>query len=268
MIAFNNSARSKKGLVLLILAFTATSLFGFVIPKIFTSNDKVDKPIENKVNFNPHPLVGISDNDVLCAETGQDLHEIFLCGINDERLLVTNIPNFTQITWSKLEEGSCNDAVGSCPNSGPTCNWNELSTDTQFNVTEAGEYKIFVTFSDGSIDNFYFNVYANGLNPNALVQNIDCGTPGSISITNVPSGYEYSITSGASWQASNVFPITSVSSYDVQIRKANDPGTCVLTLDDIPVGNNDIIANPTVTQITCNAASGEITIDITNASTS
>ncbi len=267
MTAFKRFTRSTNSLFLLAIILMAFSLFGHVVPSILNFEIKTSETAEISQR-GPHPLIGSSDNVVQCTANGIDLHEIYLCGANDDRLLVTNISNATQITWSQLDASSCAAADLSCPNTAPSCTWNQLSTDTQYNVTDAGEYKIFVQYADGTSEQFYFNVYANGLNPNALVQNIDCGSPGSIIISNVPSGYEYSITSGASWQDSNVFPINSVSTYDIQIRKKNDAGGCVLTMNDISVENNSIDATATVNQITCNSATGSITIDIANASTS
>ena len=268
MTTFKKIGEFKNIITLFAVILTATSLFGLVIPTIYSFEESAVETKESNSFQSSHPLVGSSDNVEQCTANGLDLHEIYLCGVNDERLLVTNIPNTTQVTWSILDQGSCSAATPSCPNTDPGCIWNTLSTDTQFNVIDAGEYRIFVRYTDGTQEPFYFNVYSNGLNPNALVQNIDCGSPGSITITNVPDGYEYSITSGASWQDSNTFSINSVSNYDVQIRKKNDAGGCILTMDDIAVGNNSIDATASVNQITCNATSGSITVDIANPSTS
>ncbi|MFK7811654.1 MAG: T9SS type B sorting domain-containing protein [Maribacter sp.] len=259
------SFRSKQFVILTTLILTASSLFAFFAPKVFVFEEEPKTEIESSVFF-AHPLSGLSDNTVICPNDGSELHEIYLCGASAERLLNTSIPNLQQIIWSKLQDGSCSAAQVNCGKTSPTCTWNQVSTNTQFNVTEGGEYRIYVQYNDNTSERFYFNVYANGLNPNTVVTNIDCGTDGSITINNVPTTYEYSINSGATWQDSNIFTITSVSDYDVQIRRKNDTQGCVFNLDDITVGNNSIDATTTILPISCNAAKGGIQVDINNAS--
>jgi hypothetical protein len=140
-----------------------------------------------------HPLIGKSDNIVFCRDDGQALHEIYLCGTSDDRLLTTSLSNVNQIVWSKLQPGSCADSKDGCANRAGNCNWNELSTNTQYTVSEAGEYNIFVVYNNGTNKKFYFNVFSNGLNPSIVVSNIDCDGLGSIMINNVPANYEFSI---------------------------------------------------------------------------
>ncbi|TMM59266.1 T9SS type B sorting domain-containing protein [Maribacter algarum] len=265
MTTFRYSFRPKQFAIFSMLILTASSLFAFFVPEIFVIEEKNEIEIESAFLF-AHPLSGISDNVLICSDDGSELHEIFLCGANAQRLLTTNIPNLKQIIWSKLQEGSCSPAQLNCANTSPTCTWNQVSTNTQYNISAGGQYRIYVQYNDNSSERFYFNVYANGLDPSAVVTNIDCGTSGSITINNVPSTYEYSINSGATWQDSNVFSISSVSDYDVQIRRKNDTDGCVFILDNLAVGNNSIDATTTVLPISCNAAQGGIQVDINNAS--
>lgn len=256
-----------KRLFILLLIFSASSIFAFVLPSILSSEENKIALFDDNSFAGDHPLDGISDNMVICPNDGSQLHEIYLCGANAERLIATNIPDMSQITWSKLQEGSCGAAVNNCPNTLAACTWNQISTNTQYTITEGGEYRVLVRYNNGTSEYFYFNVFANGLNPNAVVTNIDCGTPGSITINNVPSAYEFSINSGASWQDSNLFSINSVSSYDIQIRRKDDTEGCVFNLDNVAVDNNSIDATTTILPITCNTAKGGIQVDISNAST-
>ncbi len=248
------------------LILTASSLFAYVLPTVIDNFEVQNEKTEESIVLVNHPLIGNSDNVVICPNDGSELHEIYLCGATAERLITTNIPNLSQIIWSKLQDGSCGAAQLNCASTSPTCVWDQVSTNTQFNVTEGGEYKIYVQYSDNTSERFYFNVFANGLNPNAVITNIDCGTDGNITINNVPSTYEFSINSGATWQDSNVFSITSVSNYDIQIRSKTNTDGCIFNLDDLVVGNNTIDATTTVNPITCNSAKGGIQVDIVNAS--
>ncbi|MEO9890947.1 SprB repeat-containing protein, partial [Aurantibacter sp.] len=258
-------AGSNKLKIFIVLALAVTSLFAYVLPKTTTIVSK-NTNIEEAIVLPPHPLSGLSDNVVICGDDGSEVHEIYLCGASDERLLSTSISNFNQIIWSKLQEGSCTASQPNCPNTSPTCTWDQISTNTQHTVTDSGEYRIYVQYNDNSIERYYFNVYANGLNPNAVVTDIDCSGPGSITINNAPSSYEYSINNGATWQDSNVFSITSVNSYDIQLRRKNDIGGCLFELNDIDVNNNSIDASVTVIPITCNNSKGGIQVDINDAS--
>ncbi len=258
--------RPKGYLIPIILAFTASSLFALFAPEKPFSEDKEESENET-TSFYAHPLSGFSDNVLICGNDNSELHEIYLCGTTAERLITTNISDLQSITWSKLSDTQTNcNVTPNCPRNSPGCNWDELSTDTQYNVTQSGEYRIVIRYSDNTTDRFYFNVYTNGLDPSTVVTNIDCGAPGSITINNVPSAYEYSINNGATWQTSNVFSISSVSTYDVLIRRINETDGCLFTLDDIPVNNNAIDAFATVLPITCNSTLGSIQIDVNNAS--
>ncbi|MBM1104879.1 T9SS type B sorting domain-containing protein [Aurantibacter crassamenti] len=251
--------------VFIILALAVSSLFAYVLPK--SANIIADNAnIEEEIVLPTHPLSGISDNVVICGNDGSEVHEIYLCGASDERLLTASISNFKQIIWSKLQEGSCTASQPNCPSTSPTCSWTQLSTNTQYTTTESGEYRIYVQYNDNSVERYYFNVYSNGLNPSAVVSDIDCSSPGSITINNVPSTYEFSINSGATWQDSNVFSIANVNSYDVQLRRKNFTGGCLFEVNDIQVNNNSIDASSTLLPITCNNSKGGIQIDINDAS--
>ncbi len=265
MVLSKYASRIKKAGIFLILVLTVSSLFGYVLPLTFAvpKGAEVEK---NAIAPPSHPLTGISDNMVLCTNDNRELHEIYLCGSSAERLLTTNVPNLNQIVWAKLVEGSCTPSSPNCPNTLPGCTWTELSTDTQFNITEGGQYRIFVRYNDNTTERFYFNVFANGLTPSAVVTNIDCGSTGTITVNNVPSNYEFKIN-GGSWQPSNTFSVNSVGEYDIQIRKQPYNGECVFELNDIAVGNNSIdVDPPTIVPITCNNAKGGIEININDAS--
>jgi len=257
---------SKKVSIFILMGLIVSSLFGYVLPKAFQPVTENNTVAEESIALPPHPLTGSSDNVVICGNDGSEVHEIYLCGASDERLLNTNIANLKQIVWARLQTASCTASQPNCPNTSPTCTWDQLSTDTQYNVTQGGEYRIFIQYNDNSTERFYFNVYANGLNPSAVVTNIDCGSDGSITINNVPSSYEFSINSGATWQDSNVFTITTVNTYNVQLRRKNDTGGCLFEVNDIAVANNSIDATATVIPISCNNAKGGIQIDISQAS--
>ncbi|MCI9847026.1 SprB repeat-containing protein, partial [Flavobacterium pectinovorum] len=94
------------------------------------------------------------------------------------------------------------------------------------------------------------------------------GTPGGYNITAVATGgtgtLSYSINGGASYQASNVFPITSAGTYIIRVKDTNE---CTIDSDPVIVApqltvsavlNKDITCNPapTAAQITVNPTGG------------
>ena len=182
-----------------IFAFVPTILHDYSAWKT-PEQKKTTQPIANDA----HPLIGISDNTSICGNDGSTMHEIYLCGATDNRLLAPNIANAQSIVWEKFVEGSCNPAnlPDNCAKSFGQCQWQQLSSNTQFNVQEDGEYRIVVTYLDGTFDRYYFNVTSNGLNPVPQVTNVDCGIDGSVTINNVSGNYEFSINNGANWQDS------------------------------------------------------------------
>jgi len=137
------SFQPKQFALLTLLILTASSLFAFFTPEVFLMEEKKEIQVELASLFT-HPISGLSDNVVICSSDGSELHEIFLCGANAERLLTTNISNLKQIIWSKLQEGSCTPSQANCANTSPTCTWNQVSTNTQYNVTTGGQYRIYV----------------------------------------------------------------------------------------------------------------------------
>ena len=258
--------RSKKAFTLIFFGLVVFSIFGYVLPNVFYSEDT--SSIETLSYDNTHPLTGVSDNVVYCSNDNSELHEIYLCGATDVRNLDISISGAKQYIWYKLDDTSCSASQTNCPNTSSSCTWNQLATTPEYTISEGGEYRIFVQYADDTMQRFYFNVYANGLNPNAVVTNIDCGNPGNITINNIPNGYEFSINNGASWQDSNVFPISTVSTYTIKIRNKILTEGCVFILNDIDVKNNSFNASTTILPITCNTSKGGIKIDLTDASSS
>jgi len=87
-------------------------------------------------------------------------------------------------------------------------------------------------------------------------QNIDCGIPsGSITISN-PSGasagnYEFRLDAGA-WQLNGSFTGLTASTYNVQMRDADDPSTCTESLGNRTISSDiNLTSTVTSTDIAC-----------------
>lgn len=258
---------SKKEIIKIFFTIVIFSFFSYAVTTRVVVSDSNTKD-NAETSFEDDPLIGLSDQVGFCGNDGSTLHEFYLCGTNDERVLNLNIANLQQIVWYKLQEGSCNEAAPGCQNTNTDCIWDQQSTNTQFTVNAEGEYRLDVTYTNGITDRHYFNAYTNGLSPSAVVTNLDCTGPGSITINNVPANYEFSINNGTTWVDNNVFSITTTGVYDVLIRRKDNTEGCEFSVKNIAVNNNSINATPTVIPITCNTTKGIIDIAVADPSTS
>ena len=212
----------------------------------------------------PNPIIPYANKIVICPTNGEELPELFLCGANDSRLIETNITDANAIIWEKLDEGSCSAAPQDCPNTQATCTWNQVASGPNFNVNQAGEYRLRLTYQNGCFKIFYFNVYQNLFEPTEIHRDIICDTNGEIQINGVPAGYEFSINGPAGpYQASNIFPITTPGVYTIHIRPTgvtNNP--CIFSVADIPIRERDFTVDVIDNQPLCAEDQGSISIQI------
>ncbi|WP_340064111.1 hypothetical protein, partial [Ascidiimonas aurantiaca] len=210
-----------------------------------------------------NPVIPYADEVVTCPNDGDELPKIFLCGGTDSRFIDTEITDSDNIVWQRLDESSC-PAVGidDCANKNQTCTWVDLKNGNDFNVNAAGQYRLVINYQNGCFNRFYFNVSQNLLTPGTLVQDIVCNTPGQITVTNVPSDYEYSLDPSGPFQDSPVFNVTTAGLYTVYIRQKNVSGNiCVFTASaDVRERNFtvDLIPGP----IFCDGDLGSVRVQI------
>ncbi|PVW15887.1 T9SS type B sorting domain-containing protein [Marixanthomonas spongiae] len=212
----------------------------------------------------PNPILPYANNIVTCPTNGEELPELFLCGANDSRLIETNITDATSIVWEKLNEGSCSAAPQDCPNTSATCTWNQVGTGPNFNVDQAGQYRLRLNYQNGCFKIFHFNVYQNLFQPTETHRDIICNTNGEIQINGVPSGYEFSINGpGGPYQASNIFPITTAGVYTVHIKPTGVPNNpCIFTVPDIPIRERDFSVDVIAGQPLCAGDKGSISVQM------
>jgi len=206
-----------------------------------------------------NPVLPYADEIGICPNNGEELPKIFLCGLNDSQLIQTNITDATSIIWEKLNEASC-PAVGidDCANKNQLCSWSQVGIGTNFNATLAGQYRVVINYQNGCFNRYYFNVYTNLLDAHHTVQNITCNTPGKITVTNVPSTYEFQLvdqntnTVLAGYQNSPIFPIAQAGSYLIYIRQQGVTDGCVFTIPNIGVSDLDLDVNIITRNTFCN----------------
>jgi hypothetical protein len=219
----------------------------------------------------PNPVAPFADEIAICPNDGDQLPYIFLCGIDDSQLIQTNIVNAQSIVWEKLNEGSCPpQTVNGCANENMACTWSTVATGANYNVTLAGQYRLTINFQNGCFSRYYFNVYANLLDPQFTFQNIQCSVPGNITVTNVPAGYEYQLVNQATntvavpYQNNPSFTITTAGAYMVQLKQIGVTDGCVFELPNIGIMNMNMNVNFITQNAGCSGL-GSITVQALNA---
>jgi gliding motility-associated-like protein len=206
-----------------------------------------------------NPVIPYADEIVTCPNDGKLLPNIFLCGANDSRFIETNIANSTSIIWEQLDEGSCAAVTDpDCANEDNACTWNEVANGSDYLANTSGQFRLTINYPGGCFNQFYFNVYQNLLIPTVVSTDIICTTDGSITVNDVPSGYEYSID-GINYQTSNVFTIATSGNYSVYVRQIGVPtNPCVFTVPDVLIRDRDFTVTSTVLQPLCFGDMGSI----------
>ena len=208
---------------------------------------------------------------VTCANDGDLLPKIFLCGLNDTELIQINIPDATSIVWEQLDEASCADSGDDCANKNSACTWNQVDTGNDFLAADAGEYRVVVNYQNGCFTRFYFNIFKNPLDPQYDVTDIICNTPGNITVTNMPAQYEYQLLDAVSgnilvpYSANNgpSFDIATNGAYTVEMRQVGVVDGCVFYLENIGVLTRDFQVDVTPSDVDCNGL-GSIAISVLN----
>ncbi|RKE95369.1 T9SS type B sorting domain-containing protein [Ichthyenterobacterium magnum] len=206
-----------------------------------------------------NPVIPYADQVVTCPNDGKLLPNIFLCGANDSRFIQTNISGATSIIWEQLDESSCPAVVDpDCANEDNSCTWNQVATGPDFLANTSGQFRLTINYSGGCFVQFYFNVYQNLLDPSVIATDIICNTPGSITVLDVPSGYEFSLDN-TNYQTSNIFTINTAGIYTVYIRQVGVPtNPCIFSVLDVQIRDRDFTVSTTITQPLCNGDLGSI----------
>ncbi len=222
------------------------------------------------INFNgnvplPNPVIPFASEVVTCTNNGIILPKIYLCGNSDFKFIQTGITGATNIVWEKLVAcGSPTNLPLLCPNTSTTCTWTNVGTGANFTANTAGEYRITVFYQNGCFREYYFNVYKNVLNPTIVPIDIVCTTPGSITVTNIPIGYEYSLTATGPFSINPVLPVTIAGNYTVYIRQIGITGACLFNFPFITINDKQISVAILKTDKICNNGFGSIKVQINN----
>ncbi|WP_400078048.1 T9SS type B sorting domain-containing protein [Winogradskyella sp. R77965] len=249
--------------------YTATEPGTYYVTNTVVANCISIDEVINVVLFGDtqtNPIIPFADEVVTCPNDGKPLPNIFLCGANDTRNILTGISDAASIIWEQLDETSC-PAVSDadCANEDNTCTWNQVGTGSDYEANTAGQFRLVINYTGGCFSIFYFNVYQNLLNPTAIAQDIICDTSGQITVNGVPSGYEYSID-GTNYQSSPIFAVNSAGYYIIYIRQIGvDTNPCIFQTPEVHVQERDFTVTTNITQPDCYGEFGGISLAINNA---
>ncbi len=201
-----------------------------------------------------------ADEEVVCPNDGSTLAKFFLCGTSDIRT-ITLSQSGSSYQWQQLDPNTCAPTVvDDCPTINAACTWNTVGTGPTFDLSVAGEFRVRVN----SGQYFYFKSTLNPLDPQLIKEDIICGNPGRVEVTNVPAGYEYSLNSPAGpYQDDPFFDITAPGNYRVYVRLENvSASACVFPSNELTVNDLDINVDVTANDILCSSELGSIDVAV------
>ncbi len=205
-------------------------------------------------------IINGANEEVVCPNDGSTLAKFFLCGTSDIRTLTLS-QSGSSYQWQQLDPNSCAPTVvDDCPTINNACTWNTVGTNSTFNLSSSGEFRVRVD----SGQYYYFKATLNPLDPQLIKDDIICGNPGRVEVTNVPAGYEYSLNSSAGpYQDDPFFDITAPGDYRVYVRLKNVSATaCVFPSNLVTVDDLDINVDVTANDILCSGELGSIDVQV------
>ncbi|WP_435661759.1 beta strand repeat-containing protein, partial [Mariniflexile fucanivorans] len=206
-----------------------------------------------------NPVIPFADEVVICPNDGKQLPNIFLCGANASRDIVTGISDGSTIIWEKLNEGSCAAVFSAdCANESTSCTWTQVGTGPDYTVNTSGQFRVTLNYAGGCFNRYYFNSYQNLLSPTVSTRDIICTTPGQIIVGGVPAGYEYSLDN-INYQTSNIFTINTQNTYTVYIKQVGvTTNPCIFSVPDIQIRQRNFTVSTVVTPPLCHDGKGSV----------
>ncbi len=201
-----------------------------------------------------------ANEEVVCPNDGSTLAKFFLCGTSDIRTLTLS-QSGSSYEWQQLDPNTCAPTVvDDCPTINAACTWNTVGTGATYSLDSAGEFRVRV--DSGQF--FYFKSTLNPLDPQLIKEDIICGNPGRVEVTNVPAGYEYSLNnSGGPYQDDPFFDVTTPGNYMVWVRLKNvSASACLFPSNTVNIQNLDITVDVTANDILCSSELGSIDVQV------
>ena len=200
-----------------------------------------------------------ANEEVICPNDGSTLAKFFLCGTSDVRTISLS-QSGASYNWEKLDSNRCAlSVIEDCANTDNTC-YDQVGTGATYDLDSAGEFRVQV--NGGQF--YYFKSSVNPLDPQLIKEDIICGNPGRVEVTNVPAGYEYSLNSSTGpFQDDPFFDVTAAGNYVVWVRLKNVSGSaCLFPSNSVTVADLNITVDVTANDILCSGELGSIDVDV------
>ncbi len=199
-----------------------------------------------------------ADEEVICPNDGSTVAKFFLCGTSDVRTISLS-QSGGSYQWQQLDGSCASSVLDDCANTDTSC-YNTVGTGATYNLSSAGEFRVRV----GSGQFFYFKSSLNPLNPQLIHEDIECGNPGRVEITNVPAGYEYSLNNSAGpYQDDPYFDISTPGSYMVWVRLKNvSASACLFPSNSVNVLDLNMSVSVVANDILCSGELGSIDVTV------
>ncbi|WP_163409403.1 beta strand repeat-containing protein [Flavobacterium ajazii] len=198
-----------------------------------------------------------------CPDNGKLLPNLFLCGASDFRDIKTGISaTGTTIVWEKLNEGSCPAVANDkCANENESCSWSQVASGPDYRADTKGQYRLTITYQNNCVNQFYFNVFKNEVNPTVTYNDIYCNTKGKITVNGLPTGYVYSLTKNGTYTSTNTFTINTAGNYTVYIKQTGvDTNPCIFELS-VTIVDRKLEVETIVTHPICFGDKGSIKVN-------
>ncbi|NKI32795.1 T9SS type B sorting domain-containing protein [Croceivirga thetidis] len=205
-------------------------------------------------------IIQNADEEAICPNDGSTLAKFFLCGTSDVRTLSLNSSGGSY-EWQQLDTNTCAPSVvEDCPTINTSCTWNTVGTDPTYDLSDPGEYRVRI----GGGQFYYFKASQNPLDPQLVYEDIICGNPGRVEVTNVPNGYEYSLNSPTGpFQTDPFFDINVAGDYTVYVRLQNVASSaCLFPSETVAIQELDIDVQVTKTDILCAGEQGSVSVNV------
>lgn len=190
----------------------------------------------------PNPLLNLSpshDAVETCSNGGSEMVYFFLCGSTAERTITLPYASTNHtVTWEKLQNPPTNDTEENCPKTASNWNWSNInaggltkSKEFSKTFTDKGYYRVTVWYDDKCPVTYYFRMTKETLaTPSIDAPAILCDKPVTVTVTNIPVGYEYKVESHTSnpntysdgFKDANTFNIAKPGRYILQIRSKDN----------------------------------------------
>lgn len=235
---------------------------------------------KNFASFMPPTTVLGADNETNCGTDGSLVAEVFVCGDFDFKDL-TIAGNPAGAIWERYTpSGGCSlDFSDSCPSflvAGSNCstgpgNWTQVQTGPNYTMDPAdvpiasgAEYRVRVNGTT-----YYIKATKSAFTYDFEVNDVVCGTLGSIRINALPPSYELKIADSSGsfgpWQTSREFTNLISGDYTVEVRLSGLPTTCEYPYPPFTIVDRGLDIEVTVTDATCAGQNGDIFVQLNGA---